>query len=130
MMVWDSWAGSGSTDERRARMKSSVIGGGLTIVAGMWKLSLCVLTIPMLSSLGHLHRSEELLFVCTHPVTPSQHSLRTRPGQGFSFNSGHLLLLSVAKLFVISHFLNLYSSLCSATVHNQDEGCKNSQCFV
>lgn len=92
----------------------------------MWTLYLCVLTIPMLSSPGHLHSSEELLFVCIHPVTPQTHSLRTRPGQGSSFNSGHLLLLSIAKLFVISHFPNLFSIHCSATVHNQDEGCNNT----
>lgn len=37
------------------------------------------------------------------------------------FNSGHLLLLSIAKLFVISHFLNLFSIHCRAMIHNQDE---------
>lgn len=119
MTVWGDWPGSGSIDEKRAsEIKTlSVTRAGLAIVAGMWMLSLCVLTIPTLSSPGHLHSSEELLFVCTHLVTPKTHSLRTPPGQGSSFNSDHLLRLSIAKLFVISCFLNLFSIHCSATVH-------------
>lgn len=84
----------------------------LVIVAGMWVLSLCVPTIPTLSSPDHLQSSEELLFVCTHLVTLKTHSLRTPPGQGSSFYSEHLLLLSIVKLYVISCILNLFSIYC------------------
>lgn len=128
MKVWDDRPGSGSTDEKRgSEMKTaSVTRAGLSIVAGLWMPSLSVLTIPMLSYPGHLHSIEELLFVCTRPVTPQTHSLRAHPGQGSSYNSGHLLLLSIAKLFGISRFLNLFSIDCSAPVHSKAEGCHNT----
>ena len=110
-MVWDDWQRSGSSDEKEVNEKKtfSVTRAELAIVVGMWMLSLCVLTKLMLSTQGHLYSSEKLLFVCTHPVTHPMHSLRTHPGQGSSFNSGHLLLLNIEKLYqdvsvLMSHF--------------------------
>lgn len=129
MLVWvlgPTWVRFHGWKEREQDEASCVSRAGPAIVAGMWTLSLLVLTILMLSSRGHLHSSEELLFVCTHPVTLLKtHSLRTRPGQGSSFNSGHLLLLSIARLFVISHFPNLFSIHRCAAAHSRDEGCNN-----
>lgn len=124
-MVWDDWPGSGSTHEKGAHeMKTpSATRAGLAIGAVCGRC-------PSVSS----------PFPCCHPETtyivvrsfclcaltqwPPAHSLRTCPGQGSSFNSGHLLLLSIAKLFVMSHFLNVFALHCRQSYSTvQHEAC-------
>lgn len=109
---WSGVIGLGQVTHMKKEQVRCVTRAWLVIVAGMWVLSLCVPTIPTLSSPDHLQSSEELLFVCTHLVTLKTHSLRTPPGQGSSFYSEHLLLLSIVKLYVISCILNLFSMFC------------------